>query len=78
MYLKQKSRAKWIQLGDSNNKYFTAIMKERTQRKHILKITALTGDKLTHPDDIKEEIVGFYHIPPTVGTLCRDNGTRNC
>ncbi|XP_060180627.1 uncharacterized protein LOC132610344 [Lycium barbarum] len=34
--IKQKSKAKWIQLGDSNNKYFSAVLKERTQRKQII------------------------------------------
>lgn len=33
--MKQKSRAKWIQLGDSNTKYFLAVVKERSQRKTI-------------------------------------------
>lgn len=31
--LRQKSRTKWIQLGDSNTKYFHIVMKERTQQK---------------------------------------------
>lgn len=31
--LKQKARAKWISLEDSNTNYFAAIMKERSQKK---------------------------------------------
>ncbi|KAK4724359.1 hypothetical protein R3W88_027138 [Solanum pinnatisectum] len=39
--LRQKSRTKWIQLGDANNKYFSAIIQERTQKKQIRGITSL-------------------------------------
>ncbi|KAH0746137.1 hypothetical protein KY285_007794 [Solanum tuberosum] len=31
--LRQKSRTRWIQLGDTNNKYCSAIIKERTKKK---------------------------------------------
>lgn len=58
--LKQKSRATWIKLGDSNTKYFSAVVKERNHRKHIVELTSLTCIKLTEPDDIKEEIIQFY------------------
>lgn len=42
--MKQKSRVKWIQLGDSNTKYFSAKVKERRhknrlQRSHLLGVT---------------------------------------
>lgn len=46
----------WIKLGDSNTKYFTAIMKERSHKKQITELTTQTGLKLTKP----EEIVQFY------------------
>uniref|UniRef100_A0A1S3Y743 Uncharacterized protein n=1 Tax=Nicotiana tabacum TaxID=4097 RepID=A0A1S3Y743_TOBAC len=58
--LQQKARVKWIQLGDSNSKYFTTVMKDRTQKNQIIEITTLLGDKLTDPDAIKREIVDFY------------------
>nr|XP_016447535.1 PREDICTED: uncharacterized protein LOC107772550 [Nicotiana tabacum] len=58
--LKQKARAKWIKLGDSNSKYFTAVIKERQHKNQIVELTSLTGDKLTDPVGIKEEIVSFY------------------
>lgn len=31
--LEQMSAAKWIRLGDLNTKYFTVVMKERSQKK---------------------------------------------
>nr|XP_016453422.1 PREDICTED: uncharacterized protein LOC107777786 [Nicotiana tabacum] len=58
--LQQKAIAKWIQPGDSNSKYFTAVMKDRSQEKQIIKTTTLLGDKLTDLDAIKREIVDFY------------------
>ncbi|KAM3284003.1 hypothetical protein P3S67_022801 [Capsicum chacoense] len=58
--LKQKLRAKWIQLGDGNNKYFSAVIKDRTTRKQILELTSLSGVKLTAQEDIKREILHFY------------------
>ncbi|XP_015158439.1 uncharacterized protein [Solanum tuberosum] len=58
--LRQKSRAKWIQLGDGNNKYFTAVIKERTNKKIMRELTSLRGTKLNTPEAIKEEVVEFY------------------
>ncbi|KAH0642027.1 hypothetical protein KY290_033632 [Solanum tuberosum] len=58
--LRQKSRAKWIQLGDCNNKYFTVMIKERTNKKIMRELTSLRGTKLDTPEAIKEEVVKFY------------------
>nr|XP_016445978.1 PREDICTED: uncharacterized protein LOC107771163 [Nicotiana tabacum] len=58
--LKQKSRARWIKLGDSNSKYFSAMLKKRNQRKQIKELTSLDGKKLNDADKIKHEIIEFY------------------
>lgn len=58
--LRQKSRAKWIKLGDANNKYFSAVIKERAQRKHIRSITSLNGQTLYDHKDVQNEIAQFY------------------
>ncbi|XP_009612473.1 uncharacterized protein [Nicotiana tomentosiformis] len=58
--LRQKSRAQWIQLGDSNSKYFAAVMKERSQRKQIMELNSLSGAKLTDLKELRDEIVSFY------------------
>nr|XP_016462019.1 PREDICTED: uncharacterized protein LOC107785271 [Nicotiana tabacum] len=58
--LKQKASMKWIKLRDANTKYFSAVMKERSQRKKILEIYTNDGMKLATPTSIKEEIVKFY------------------
>lgn len=58
--LKQKSRAKWIKLGDSNTKYFSAILKERNQRKQVKELTSLDGKNLNDAEMIKYGIMEFY------------------
>ncbi|XP_019237290.1 PREDICTED: uncharacterized protein LOC109217490 [Nicotiana attenuata] len=58
--LQQKARATWIKLGDSNNKFFSAVIKERQQRKQIEELQAIAGGNLTTQAAIKEEIIVFY------------------
>lgn len=57
---RQKSRAQWIKLGDANTMYFSAMIKERSQKKHLGEIHSLSGGKLTDPNEIKDEIILFY------------------
>ena len=58
--LRQKSRIKWIQLGDENNKYISSVIKERTQKKQVRSIMSLNGQMLYDPQEIQEEFVMFY------------------
>ena len=58
--LRQKSRIKWIQLGDAKNKYFSSVIKERTQKKQVRSIMSLNGQMLYDPQEIQEEFVMFY------------------
>lgn len=58
--LRQKARIKWIQLGDANNKYFSAIIKERVQKKQIKNIISSSGQILYGPEEVKNEFVNFY------------------
>lgn len=58
--LQQKARTCWIKLGDSNNKYFSAVMKEKQLTKQIVEINTLLGMKLVNMGDIKNEILDFY------------------
>ena len=58
--LRQKARARWIKLGDANNKYFSSVIKERTQKKHIRSILSIDGRMLYELQEIQEEFVTFY------------------
>lgn len=58
--MKQKSRVRWIKLGDLNTNLFFAIVKERTQKKQLRELTSLDGQVLKDPEEIKQEIINFY------------------
>ena len=58
--LRQKARVRWITLGDRNNKYFSSVIKERNQKKHIRSILSLDGKIVYEPHEIQEEFVKFY------------------
>ncbi|XP_026452017.1 uncharacterized protein LOC113352411 [Papaver somniferum] len=57
---KQKSRVKWIDLGDSNAIFFHNCMKERHSRNNIL--TLMSRENVFHQEDkeIAEECIDFY------------------
>ncbi|XP_043697496.1 uncharacterized protein LOC122648332 [Telopea speciosissima] len=58
-FLKEKSRVRWLELGDGNN-FFHKSMQSRHNRNHILEVMDQTGNTLTNPKAIKEEAVLFY------------------
>lgn len=68
--MKQKSRAKWITVGDSNTAYFSALVKERSHKKHIHELKSLEGDLLKDPTEIQQEIMAFYK--GLMGTTSRE------
>lgn len=58
--LRQKSRVTWVQLGDGNTRYFHSICRERKAKNAITQITSSSGDIITDPATIKEEILKHY------------------
>ncbi|XP_075095313.1 uncharacterized protein LOC142173590 [Nicotiana tabacum] len=58
--VQQKARARWIKLGDANTNYFSAVIKDRKQKKQILELESQEGGRLTETRDIKMEIIQFY------------------
>ncbi|XP_060190664.1 uncharacterized protein LOC132619932 [Lycium barbarum] len=58
--LRQKSRACWIDCGDSNSKFFHAQWKIRNNRNAISSVYTETGIKLTDPLLVEEEFTAFF------------------
>lgn len=56
----QKSTVQWLKLGDSNSAYFYANMKGRRSQNYIKQLTSTTRRLLQRPEEIQEEIIGFY------------------
>lgn len=54
--VKQKSRVKWLQLGDGNIAYFHACLRNRYAHNRIASLTSI-GDKKS---ETKREILDFY------------------
>ncbi|KAH7866733.1 hypothetical protein Vadar_024219 [Vaccinium darrowii] len=59
-FKKQKSRVQWLALGDQNTRFFHFKLKSRCLRNKILSLTNASGVRLTEPQAVKEEILGYY------------------
>ncbi|XP_019236893.1 PREDICTED: uncharacterized protein LOC109217117 [Nicotiana attenuata] len=60
--LKQKSRNKWLELGDENNSYFSASLRNRQAQNRITSLIDSKGDIIQQPEDIAAEVTSFYKI----------------
>ncbi|XP_075080165.1 uncharacterized protein LOC142165528 [Nicotiana tabacum] len=58
--LKQKSRIKWLKLGDSNTTYFNAYVKYRQTSNHIGRLTNSAGQILQSAIEVEKDILSFY------------------
>ncbi|XP_019259894.1 PREDICTED: uncharacterized protein LOC109237950 [Nicotiana attenuata] len=67
---KQKSRVKWLQLGDANNAYFHACMKNRTAQNQIQRLNTLDGHIAQNEKEVELEIVKFYQT--LLGTATKE------
>jgi hypothetical protein len=59
-YFKQKSRVKWLNLGDHNSSYFHKMIKIRTSRNLITHLWDGNGVKVDEENQIKQVAVDFY------------------
>nr|XP_009783789.1 PREDICTED: uncharacterized protein LOC104232310 [Nicotiana sylvestris]XP_016467865.1 PREDICTED: uncharacterized protein LOC107790453 [Nicotiana tabacum] len=57
---RQKSRVKWLQLGDSNSAYFFANIKVKNSQNYIRELNSLKGHLLQREKDIEVEIIDYY------------------
>ncbi|XP_019235367.1 PREDICTED: uncharacterized protein LOC109215708 [Nicotiana attenuata] len=58
--MRQKSRVKWLKLGDANTAYFFASMKNRCSQNKIRRLIKCNGNTVQTRKDIEEEVTGFY------------------
>nr|XP_009786204.1 PREDICTED: uncharacterized protein LOC104234350 [Nicotiana sylvestris] len=58
--LKQRANIKWIEEGDSNTKYFHAIINERRRRTSIHRIQRSDGQWINGEEDIAREAVKYF------------------
>ncbi|XP_048502873.1 uncharacterized protein LOC125498665 [Beta vulgaris subsp. vulgaris] len=58
--LRQKARISWINLADSNTKFYFNVVKIRKARNAISVIQNSQGEMLTRREDIQAEVVDFY------------------
>ncbi|XP_056695388.1 uncharacterized protein [Spinacia oleracea] len=57
---RQKARIQWLQVGDSNSKFFFSAMKERIARNSIDILYDDSRKKLSTTQEIQEEVSSFY------------------
>ncbi|XP_019260681.1 PREDICTED: uncharacterized protein LOC109238650 [Nicotiana attenuata] len=73
--MRQKSRVKWLKLGDANTTYFFASMKNRCSQNKIRRIIKGNGSTVQTRKDIEEEVIGFYQ--QLLGSLASELPTIN-
>ena len=59
-FYKQKSRVNWLELGDSNTKFFHSMVMQKKNRNKIIKLKISNGSYLTNQEDIKSAMIDFY------------------
>ena len=72
-FLKQKSRIKWLNLGDQNSNFFHKAVKVRNSRNSIKSITLDNGYRSEDPETIKQEVVN--HFRSVLGGNMQDSAT---
>lgn len=67
--LKQKATIHWLANGDSNTRFFFALVKQRRSMNKIFVMYDEQGMKLTDHEDIADEIQKFYKNLPGIPIL---------
>lgn len=58
--ISQKAKVDWLQLGDSNNAYFNAIVKGNNKQIGLYKVEDQNRKVLVDTKDIETKIITFY------------------
>ncbi|XP_019429404.1 PREDICTED: uncharacterized protein LOC109337009 [Lupinus angustifolius] len=58
--MKQKSKINWLQLGDGNNAFFHATVKDKSKNKSIYTLTKSDGTSVSTQEGIMQEVLSFY------------------
>ena len=58
-----RSKAKWVEYGERNSKYFLNLEKRNCNAKYIKKIINSDGTEICNPNQIIDEQVNFYSDP---------------
>ena len=66
-----RSKARWIELGEKNTKYFCALEKRNYKTKHITKLLKSDGTEVSDPKLILQEEKLFYQKLYTCGEIGR-------
>ncbi|XP_058762598.1 uncharacterized protein LOC131635980 [Vicia villosa] len=58
--LMQKAKVDWLKLGDNNNAYFHASIREKNKQKAMYSLQALDGRELESQEETEQEILDLY------------------
>lgn len=58
--LMQKSKVYWIKLGDGNNAYFYANLKDKNKKTTLHRLEDNQRNNLTEIKDMEKEVLRFY------------------
>lgn len=54
------AKVNWLKLGDNNNSYFHALVKERNKQEGLYTLIYIDGRMLNKHENIKKDIIEFY------------------
>ena len=61
-HLKQKSRIKWLKLGDSKTGFFHKVVRARQSKNRLLSVYNAEGEKLEDHKAVSQEAVSFFQL----------------